>query len=204
MKSNWPRIWNFLFFIGRLLTSLVWSFLEPIHVPFNFLLFSLRPNKFANIYTAVSAISISCSSFKHGVPCHIHLPVHLWIIDLHSRAAKKNMSHGNEVLPQDTTHFTQRPHCQWESLCQDPAGNQTTWRSPDQCKKKCKLKWYGNVSLFIRSCQNNLAMHSERGKKTRQAGQAWSSPRPRRQWRKMEETGCKVICGALTTPVVKG
>ena len=27
----------------------------------------------------------------------------------HSRAPKKNTSHGNEVLPQDTTHLIQRP-----------------------------------------------------------------------------------------------
>ena len=29
----------------------------------------------------------------------------LWIMDPHSRAPKKNTSHGNEVLPQDTTHL---------------------------------------------------------------------------------------------------
>ena len=29
--------------------------------------------------------------------------------DSHSRALKKNTSHGNEVLPQDTTHLIQRP-----------------------------------------------------------------------------------------------
>ena len=30
-------------------------------------------------------------------------------MDPHSRAAKKITSHGNEVLPQDTTQLTQRP-----------------------------------------------------------------------------------------------
>ena len=30
-------------------------------------------------------------------------------MDSHSRAPKKNTSHGNEVLPQDTTHLIQRP-----------------------------------------------------------------------------------------------
>ena len=44
----------------------------------------------------------------NALPCHIHLPVCLWIIDLHSRAPKKNASHGNEVLPQDTTHLIQK------------------------------------------------------------------------------------------------
>ena len=44
-----------------------------------------------------------------ALPCHIHLPVCLWTMDPHSRAPKKNTSHGNEVLPQDTTHLIQRP-----------------------------------------------------------------------------------------------
>ena len=38
-----------------------------------------------------------------ALPCHIYHPVCLWIMDPHSRAPKKNTSHGNEVLPQDTT-----------------------------------------------------------------------------------------------------
>ena len=58
---------------------------------------------------------------------------------------------------------------------------------------------------FIRSGQNHLARHNERGKKTRQNGQAWSSANPRGQWRqgKMKKTGCKIICGAPTTLAVK-
>ena len=40
----------------------------------------------------------------YALPCHIHLPVCLWIMDLHSRAPKKNTSHGNEVLPHDTDY----------------------------------------------------------------------------------------------------
>ena len=42
---------------------------------------------------------------------------------------------GNEVLPQDTTHLIQRPCYQRGSQCQDPAGNLTTRRPPDDCKK---------------------------------------------------------------------
>ena len=68
-------------------------------------------------------------------PCHIHLPVCLWIMDPHSRAPKKNTNHGNEVLPQDATHLIQRPCYQRGSPCQDPAGNWTTWRSPDDRKE---------------------------------------------------------------------
>ena len=71
----------------------------------------------------------------HVLPCHIHLPMCLWIMDPLSRAPKKNTSHGNEVLPQDTTHLIQRPCCQRGSLCQDSAGNWTTRRPPDHCKE---------------------------------------------------------------------
>ena len=71
--------------------------------------------------------------------------------------------------------------------------------------------------LFIRSGQNHLARHSERGgkdkagrgrggKTTLGKGQAWSSASPRGQWRtgEMEKIGCKIICGAPTTLKVKG
>ena len=101
-----------------------------------------------------------------ALPCHIHLPVCLWIMDPHSTAPKKNTSHRNEVLPQDTTHLIQRPCYQWGSLCQDPAGNWTRWRSDDCKETQTAVVW--SCPLFIRSGQNHLARHSERGKKTRQ------------------------------------
>ena len=52
----------------------------------------------------------------------------------HSRAQKKNTSHGNEVLPKVTTHLMQRPCYQRGSSCQGPAGNWTTRRPPDHRK----------------------------------------------------------------------
>ena len=80
---------------------------------------------------------------------------------------KEELSYGNEVLLQDTMHLKQRPCCQWGSLCRDPAGNRTTWRPPDHCKKmQTGVVW--TCLLFIRSGQSHLAGHSERGKKTRQ------------------------------------
>ena len=85
----------------------------------------------------------------------------------HSRAPKKNTSHGNEVLPQDTTHFIQRPCYLRGSPSQDSAGNWTTQRPPDHRKEmQTALVW--SCLAFIRSGQNHLARHSERGKKTRQ------------------------------------
>ena len=77
--------------------------------------------------------------------CHIHLPVCMWIMDPHSRAPKKSTSHGNEVLPQNTTHLIQRPCYQRGSSCKDPAGNRTT-RRPLTIVKRRKLQWYSHVS----------------------------------------------------------
>ena len=65
-------------------------------------------------------------------------------MDPHSRAPKKNTNHGNEMLPQDTTHLIQRPCYQRGSLCQDPAGNRTTRRLLTIVKKR-KLQWYDHV-----------------------------------------------------------
>ena len=45
----------------------------------------------------------------------------LWITDPHSRAPRKNTSHGHEVLPQGTTHLIQRPCYQRGNPWQDPA-----------------------------------------------------------------------------------
>ena len=82
-------------------------------------------------------------------------------------APKKNTSHGNEMLPQDTMHLIQRPCYQRGSPCQDPAGNRTTGRSPDHRKETQTLVVWSCLP-FIGSGQNHLARHSERGKKTRQ------------------------------------
>ena len=79
--------------------------------------------------------------------------------------------------------------------------------------KRRKLQWYSHFSPFIRSGQNHRARHSERGKKTRRIKeevgrqhQGMDKPGVRQvlegsgEQRKMEETGCAVICGAPTTP----
>ena len=71
--------------------------------------------------------------------------------------------------------------------------------------------------MVIRSGQNYLARHSERGKKTRQAEeevvrqhQGMHRPGVRqvqessREHGKIEETGCEIICGAPTTLAIKG
>ena len=117
-------------------------------------------------------------------------------LDPHSRAPKKNTSHGNEVLPQDTMHLLQRPCYQRGSPCQDPAGNRTTRRPPDD-RKETQTVVVWTCLPFIGSGQNHLARHSERGKKTKQTGrkttsgngQAGSSASPRGQWRTEKNVG---------------
>ena len=94
--------------------------------------------------------------------------------------------------------------------------NRTTWRSPDD-RKKTQTAVVWSCFPFIRSGQNHLARHSERRKKTRQTEeevgrqhQGMDRPGvrqvPEGDWEqgKMEKTGCKIICGAPTTLVVKG
>ena len=103
-------------------------------------------------------------------PCHIHLPACLRIMDPHSWAQKRNTtitSHGNEVLLQDTKHLIQRLCYQRGSPCQNLAGNQTTRRPPNDRKKTLTAVVWSYL-LFIRSGQNHIARHSERGKKTSQ------------------------------------
>ena len=101
------------------------------------------------------------------------------------------------------------------SPCQDPAGNRTTRRSPEDRKETQTAVLWSCLS-FIRSGQNHLARHSERGKKIRQAEemvgrqhQEMDRPGVRQvpegsgEQGKMEETGCEIICGAPETFTVK-
>ena len=132
------------------------------------------------------------------------------------QGCKENTSHGKEVLPPDTTHLIQRPCYQQGSPCQYPAGNRTTRRPPDHRKEtQTAVGW--TCLPFIRSGQNHLARHSERGKKTRQTEeevgrqhQGMDRPGVRQvpegsgEQGKMEKTGCKINCSAPTTLAVKG
>ena len=137
-------------------------------------------------------------------------------MDPHSRAPKQNTSHGNEVLPQDTTHLMQRLCYRRGSPCQDSTDNRTTQRPPDH-RNETQTAAVWTCLPFIRSGQNHLSRHSESGKKTplteEEVGrqhQGMDRPEDRQvpegsgEQRKMEETGCEVICGAPTTLAVKG
>ena len=112
---------------------------------------------------------------------------------------RKNTNHGNEVLRQNTTHLIQRPCYQRGSPCQDPAGNRTTRRPPDDRKETqtasgmvmspvhqvwpkppCKAQWKG---------EEDKADKERGGKTTSRNGQAWSSASPRGQWRTWKNGG---------------
>ena len=56
--------------------------------------------------------------------------------------------------------------------------------------KRRKLQWYGHVSRSIRSGQNHLARHSERGKKTRQTKEEVG-----RQHQGMDRPGVRQVPG---------
>ena len=90
-----------------------------------------------------------------------------------------------------------RPCYQRESPCQDPAGNQTTLRPPDQCKEM-QTPGVWSCLLFITSGQNHFVRHNKgegdkairgRGGKTSGNEQALSSPSPRGQWRTVKNGG---------------
>ena len=134
-------------------------------------------------------------------------------MDPHSGVPEKNTSHGNKVLPQNTTHLVQTPFYKSRSLYQDPAGNRIPRRPHHRKETQTEVSW--TVLLFIRPCQNP-SRHSERGKKTRETEeevgrqhQGIDGPEVHQvldgsgEQRKMEETGCGIICGAPTTPVIK-
>ena len=137
-------------------------------------------------------------------------------MDPHSRAPKKNPSHGNEVLLQDTTHLLQRPRYQRASPCQDPAGNRTTRRPPDHRKERRKLQWYGPVSRSIGMAKTILQGTVKGGRRRGRQRRRWENNI--REWTdlelakfqravengQMEETCCEIICGAPKTLAARG
>ena len=138
-------------------------------------------------------------------------------MDSYSRATKKNTSHRKKVLPQDTTRLIQRPCYQRGGPCLDPAGNRTTRKPRSDSRKETQTAVVWSCLPFIRSGQNHLARHSERGKTTRRTKEEVGRqhqgidrpgvrqvPEDSGEQGKIEKTGCKIICVAPTTLAVKG
>ena len=134
-------------------------------------------------------------------------------MDPHSRAPKKNTSHGNEVLPQDTTHLIQRPCYQRGSPCQNPAGKWTTRGPPDDHKEtQTAVVW--SCFPFIRLAKTILQTTVKGGRRQTEEVVGRQHQGMDRPWDrqvpegsgdqgKMEKPGCKIICAAPTTLAVK-
>ena len=111
-------------------------------------------------------------------------------MDPRSKAPKQNASHGMRCY-RKILHISFRDHVTNEEV-----------RAKIQ---QAAVVW--SCLLFIRSGQNHLARHCERGKKTRQTGgkttsgngQAWSSASPRGQW-KTGKNGGKWLRNHLWCP----
>ena len=133
----------------------------------------------------------------------------------HSRDPKRNKSHENEVLPQDTTLLITKTMLATRKSVPRPSRQLGYTKPPDYCKEtQIALVW--SCLPFIRSGQIHLARHSERGKKTRQTEEEVGRqhqgmdrfgvrqvPEGSGEQGKMEKTGCKIICGAPATLAIK-
>ena len=107
---------------------------------------------------------------------------------------QKNTSHGNEVLPQGTTHLIQSPCYQLGSLCQNPTSSRTT-RRPDLCKgTQTEVVWtclpfirsgqYGHVSRSSGLAKNILQGTVKEGR--RQGRQKKRSEDNIKEWTSLE------------------
>ena len=133
-------------------------------------------------------------------------------MDPHSRAAKTNTSRGNEVLLQ---HISYKHHVTNEEVC---AKIQQTIGPHENLTiiKRRRLKWYGHVSRSSGLAKTILQRTVKGGRRQGRQRKRWEDNI--REWTglefaksqramensQMEETGCEVICGAPTTPAVKG
>ena len=125
------------------------------------------------------------------LPCHVHLPVCMCIMDPHSRATRKN--------------WAMEMRCYCKILCisnKDHAANEEVYAVIQQAikphedlltiVKRCKLEWYGLVScssaLVKVILQGTVKGGRRQGRQKKEVGrhhlgfwQAWSSPIPRGQ-----------------------
>ena len=134
-------------------------------------------------------------------------------MDPQSRAAKKITSQGNEVLPQNIC-VSYKDNVTNEDV--HAKVQQATGPHEDLMTmvKRRKRKWCGHVfrssGLAKRILQSTGRRQGRQKKRVGKQHQGTDRPGVRQvsegsgKQRKMEETSCKVICGAQTTLVVKG
>ena len=131
-------------------------------------------------------------------------------MDSHSRAAKENTSYHKTPRISYKVHVTNGEICAKIQQAIGPHEDLTIVR-------RRKLKWYGHVSRSSGLAKIILQGTVKGGRRKRQTDkevgkhhQGMDRPGVRQipegsgEKRKMEETGREVICGAPTTPAVKG
>ena len=104
-------------------------------------------------------------------------------MDFQSRAPKKNTSHGNEVLPQDTTYLIQRPGYN-EEVC--ARIQQATGPHEDLLTivKRRELQWYGHVSRSSGLAKTILQGTVKGGRKQGRQRKRWEDNS--REWTGLE------------------
>ena len=131
-------------------------------------------------------------------------------MDPHSRAPKKNTSHGKEVLPQDTTHLIQRP-CYQEEVCAKIQQAIRPYEDLLTIIKRHKLQWYGHISHSSGLAKTIMQGTVKGGRKTGQTEEKVERqyqgmdrpgvrqvPEGSREQGYIEETACEIICGGST------
>ena len=134
-------------------------------------------------------------------------------MDLHSRAPKKITSHGNEALPQETSHKDHVTNEEVRAKIQQAIGPH---EDPTMVQRR-KLQWYGHVCRSSGLVKTILQGTVKGGRRQGRQRKRWQNNN--REWTgrefaksqravenkgKMEETGCEIICGAPKTLAVKG
>ena len=93
-------------------------------------------------------------------------------MDPHSRGPKKNTSHGDEVLRQDTTHFIQRPCYQEEVRAKIQQAIEPQEDLLATVKRR-KLLWYGHVSRSTGLAETILRGTVKRGRRQGRQRKRW-------------------------------
>ena len=128
---------------------------------------------------------------------------------------KKNISPGNETLPQDNTHLMQGPFYQEEvrAKTQQAIGPHDDLLT---IVDRRKLQWYGHVSRSSCLAKPILQGTVKDGRRKGRQRKRWEDniremdregvrqvPEGSGEQGKMEKTSCEIVCGAPTTLAVK-
>ena len=140
-------------------------------------------------------------------------------MDPHSRAPKKNTSHGNNLIRcyRKILHISYKDHVTNEEVCAKIQQAIGPYKDLLTIVKRPKLQWYGHVSrssgLAKTILQGTVKWGKGQGRQLKKWEDnirkwinrpgVWQVPEGGGEQGKMEKTGCKIICGAPTTLTVK-